>query len=265
MLPVPHGDGSLKPLLLNEGALRATEFMRAQTLPRIGIGPHEAAHLLMLGLGAYTPLDGFMNEADWRSVCEHEQLASGLFWPLPVTLTLDAVVADMVEEGMDLALYDPGRDDITATMTVTEKFSFDATFECRWVFGTADPAHPGVRRVMEQGQVCLAGPVRLISDGGMPDGDGSDRFMSAPEVRALIQQRAWDRVIARYEAQPAATAADTLSPELIFTPRGWPPLSDARRLRTPWPLEPLQAGAREERLRRLCARNYGADWRANTA
>ena len=82
----PHGSDSLKPLLLPETE-RAEEAQRASQLKRIPLSSREVSDLFMLGMGAYTPLDGFMGEADWRGTCEHMQLESGLFWPIPITLS----------------------------------------------------------------------------------------------------------------------------------------------------------------------------------
>ena len=78
----PHGSDSLKPLLLPE-VERADEAARAAHLKQVPLSSREVSDLFMLGMGAYTPLDGFMGEADWRGCTEHMQLANGIFWPIP--------------------------------------------------------------------------------------------------------------------------------------------------------------------------------------
>ena len=84
----PHGGEGLKPLLTPE-AERKAALKRAETLSKVAMTSREISDLLMLGMGAYTPLDGFMNQADWRGCCEGMKTADGLFWPIPITLSCD--------------------------------------------------------------------------------------------------------------------------------------------------------------------------------
>ena len=82
----PHGGGALKPLLLPEEE-RDEALKRARTLKRLPLSSREVSDLFMLAMGAYTPLAGFMGAADWRGACLDMRLESGLFWPLPITLS----------------------------------------------------------------------------------------------------------------------------------------------------------------------------------
>ena len=84
----PHGGGNLKPLLL-EGQAQKDELARAKTLPQVKVSSREAGDIIMLGIGGFTPLDGFMTHADWQGVCDGMKMANGLFWPIPVTLSTD--------------------------------------------------------------------------------------------------------------------------------------------------------------------------------
>jgi len=82
----PHGGGALKPLLL-EGEARKEALARARSLPKLRVSSREKGDLIMLGIGGFTPLDGFMTHGDWERVCDGMELASGLFWPIPITLS----------------------------------------------------------------------------------------------------------------------------------------------------------------------------------
>ena len=84
----PHGRDSLHPLLL-PATERAEEAKRAANLAQVPLSTREISDLFMLGMGAYTPLNGFMGEADWRGACEHMTLSSGIFWPIPITLSCE--------------------------------------------------------------------------------------------------------------------------------------------------------------------------------
>ena len=120
----PHGGKDLKPLLLEGSALDA-EKARAESLTKVSISSREAGDLIMMGIGGFTPLDGFMTKADWQSVCDDMKMANGLFWPIPITLSTDSSTADSISEGDDVALFDEERDEILATMTISEKYSID--------------------------------------------------------------------------------------------------------------------------------------------
>src|SRR3989304_10002140 len=125
----PHGASELKPLLLKGKALTA-EQARARSLPKVNISSREAGDLIMLGIGGFTPLDGFMTRADWEGVCDGMKMANGLFWPIPITLSVSKATADALRTGEDIALLDPDSGDTLAIMTVTEEYSIDTAHEC---------------------------------------------------------------------------------------------------------------------------------------
>jgi sulfate adenylyltransferase len=196
----PHGGGELNPLIL-EGEALAAERERALALPRVKVSSREKGDLIMLGIGGFTPLNGFMTHADWQGVCDGMKMASGLFWPIPITLSTDRTTAGSIKIGGDIALIDPDDGSIIATMTVTEKYSVDKPHECATVFGTTDLEHPGVKMVMEQGEVNLAGPVKVLSQGGFPEKYG-ELFMSPQETRNLFNAMGWSKVAAFQTRNP---------------------------------------------------------------
>ncbi|MDX1488700.1 MAG: hypothetical protein R3268_10905, partial [Acidiferrobacterales bacterium] len=163
----PHGSNELRPRLLQGEAL-AEELGRAATLPQVRLSSREVGDLIMLGIGGFTPLDGFMTRADWKGVCDGMQTTNGLFWPIPITLSTDPVTADGIRERAQITLVDADSEQIMATMLVTEKYTIDKAHECVSVFKTTDHDHPGVRMVMQQGEVNLAGPVKVLSQGEFP-------------------------------------------------------------------------------------------------
>jgi sulfate adenylyltransferase len=196
----PHGGGELRPLLLHGNAL-AAEKRRAVTLPPVRVSSREKGDIIMLGIGGFTPLDGFMTRADWAGVCDGMKMANGLFWPIPITLSAAAATADAIATGSDIALIDPETGDALATMTVTEKYAIDKAHECATVFRTTDLAHPGVKLVMEQGDVNLAGPIRVLSTGGFADKYGA-LFMTPGQTRALFTSLGWSKIAAFQTRNP---------------------------------------------------------------
>jgi sulfate adenylyltransferase len=196
----PHGGGSLEPLLLDEPRL-AEERRRAASLPRLTVNSREKGDLVMLGIGGFTPLEGFMGRDDWKGVCDEMRTARGLFWPIPITLSSTGVFAESIAPGSEIALGDPDGGPILATMRVTEKYVIDKAHECTSVFRTVDAGHPGVNRVMTQGEVNLAGPVKVLSDGGFKAKYGA-LFMAPAETRAEFERLGWSRVAAFQTRNP---------------------------------------------------------------
>ena len=196
----PHGADTLKPLLLPE-AERAAEAKRAEGLQQVPLSSREVSDLFMLGMGAYTPLAGFMGEADWRGSCENMQLANGVFWPIPITLSCSQELGDSIAIGEDVALVDGETGEILGTQTIAEKYAIDRELECSQVFCTTDAAHPGVAKVMEQGAVNLGGPVRTVSEGHFPD-TYAGLYYRPVETRAMFQDMGWSRVAAFQTRNP---------------------------------------------------------------
>jgi sulfate adenylyltransferase len=185
----------LKPLLL-EGEARAAEIKRAESLKKAPMTSRETSDLIMMGIGAFTPLDGFMGKDDWKGCCDDYAMPSknGLFWPIPITLSVSQDVADSLRIGEAVALWDIETESIMGTMKVEEKYSIDKEHECKQVFRTTDPAHPGVQKVMEQGPVNIAGPVKVVSESYYPE--MFDIYQRPAEARKVFEQRGWNTVAA---------------------------------------------------------------------
>lgn len=157
----------------------------------------ETSDLIMMGIGAFTPLEGFMGRDDWHGCCETYSMPSraGLFWPIPITLSATQALADSITIGDEVALWDAETESIIGTMKVTEKYSIDKEFECKQVFRTADRAHPGVQKVMEQGPVNLAGPVKVLSESYYPE-MFKGIYQQPAEARKAFEERGWNTVAA---------------------------------------------------------------------
>ncbi len=279
----PHGGGELKPLLL-EGEALAAEKEKAASLPKVNVSSREAGDIIMMGIGGFTPLEGFMTHGDWEGVCDGMKMANGLFWPIPVTLSTDKATADSIKEGDEVALFDPERSEILATMKVTEKYTIDKAHECMQVYKTTDLEHPGVKMVMEQGDVNLAGPVKVLSQGGFPEEYG-DQFMTPAQSREEFQKRGWKTIAAFQTRNPmhrsheylAKIAIETLDGVLIHSllgklkPGDIPAdvrskaigtlidkyFADNTVIQAGYPLDMRYAGPREALLHALFRQNYG--------
>lgn len=279
----PYGGRGLLELLL-EGDELAAEIVRAATLPKVRVSSREKGDLIMMGLGGFTPLAGFMSHVDWAGVCDSMKMASGLFWPIPITLSTDPATADALKLNGDIALIDPDDGSFLATMRVTEKYAIDKAHECASVFKTTDPNHPGVKLVMEQGSINLAGPVKVLSQGDFPEKYGA-LFMSPKQTRAKFEAMGWSKVAAFQTRNPmhrsheylAKIAIETCDGVLIHSllghlkPGDIPAEVRAKAIATltenyfvkktviqaGYPLDMRYAGPREALLHALFRQNYG--------
>jgi len=205
----PHGGKGLTCCLL-EGAALEAEKKKAQGLKKINVSPREKGDLIMIGIGGFSPLTGFMTKADWKRVCEEFLMADGTFWPIPVTLSATKEDANGIKIGEEVALYDPEDKVIMATMKVTEKFEMteaDKKFECEKTFmgeGTPTAAdfwkiakndHPGVQMVMGQKDVNLAGPVKVLTEGEYPV-KYKGVYMRPAESRKIFEAKGWKEIAA---------------------------------------------------------------------
>lgn len=173
-------------------AQREAALQEAHTLPQIILSPLSISDVELLGNGAYTPLTGFLNKADYASVVDTMHLTNGSVWSIPITLPVDREFANSLKDGQRVALAEPDGH-ILAIVTVEEKFDYDKKREAREVFRTEEEKHPGVARLYQQGDVLLGGPVEVI------DFPGNRPFMehrrTPAETRALFAERGWKTVV----------------------------------------------------------------------
>lgn len=202
-LVTPHGSPALNVLLL-EGDMLKNALKKAETLPSVTMSSRERGDLIMFGIGGFTPLDGFMNKSDWQGVCDNMELKSGenegLFWPIPITLSASAEQAEGFSVGDDIVLKAEDGE-IMGILTLEEKYTIDKEYECKTVFGTTDTEHPGVKKVMEQAAVNLAGRVEVFSQGEFPT-EYAGVYMTPTQTREAFAQKGWKKVAAFQTRNP---------------------------------------------------------------
>ena len=276
----PHGSKKLKTLALH-GSERKSELKKAESLPRLMCSSREFGDVVMLGIGGFTPLDGFMNRADWQSVCDNMTMKNGLFWPIPITLSTDDKT---IKEDQEVAIVYEKTNEIIATMVITEKYTIDKEHECNTVYKTTDMEHPGVVLVMSQGEYNLAGPIKVLSDGGFPSQYGN-LYMTPSETRAYFDNKGWSSIAAFQTRNPmhrsheylAKIAIEICDGVMIHSTLGELKLGDIPAevrseaistlienyfvdntvLQSGYPLDMRYAGPREALLHALFRQNYG--------
>jgi sulfate adenylyltransferase len=198
----PHGkEKKLKPLLLSAAEV-AEEKKRAKELTAVTLASREVGDLIMMGIGGFTPLEGFMGHDDWKGSCSDAMtLTDGTFWPIPVTLSVNQGKADSIKVGQEVLLVDKESEEMMGTMKVSEKYKIDKKWECKQVFTTDEMDHPGVQMVMGQAEVNLAGTVKVWSEGSFPK-DYPGVYMRPDETRRIFDQKGWSTVAAMQLRNP---------------------------------------------------------------
>ena len=171
-------------------------------LKAIRLNAREISDFELIANGAFSPLEGFLNEADYRSVTADMRLANGVAWSIPITLSVTNEQASKLREGDDVALYQ--HDHLLGILHLAQKYLYDKKREAEFVYRTTDSAHPGVKALYNQGDWLLGGKISLINH---PFGVSFPEYRLAPaETRALFQQRGWRRVVAFQTRNPVHRA-----------------------------------------------------------
>ena len=204
MIPQPHG-GRLIERLLSEGRRAELESSLA-SMPSVVLGVDQLYDLAKIGSGAYSPLEGFMDSATFRSVLDHGRLPTGLPWSLPIHLPLprpeDRAASEKFRPGETIALVD-GHQRLRGVLHFDERFRFDPQRLAEASFGTVDPTHPNVGEILRGSDVALAGRIEAVPDvpsfAGVPE-------LSPRAMRELFQQKGWKSVAAYQCRNPPHTA-----------------------------------------------------------
>lgn len=190
-LVTPHG-GNLKPLLLQGQELESTKA-EAERLPKVRLNSRETSDLIMLAVGAFSPLNGFMCQQDYIKVVDHMRTSEDVLWPIPITLAVSKSQADSLSVGDQVALVDDETGELMGSMVIDEKYSYDKKHEASRVFRTEDENHPGVAKVYAQEDIYLGGPVKVFSEGPYPE-LYPDHYGRPAETRAIFSELGWSTV-----------------------------------------------------------------------
>lgn len=169
------------------------EFLdKADFLPRLRLDERTVSDLELIAIGGFSPLTGFMEQADYQRVVDEMHLANGLPWSIPITLSVTEEEATPLKEGMLVRLDDSlGR--FVGVLQLTQKYTYDKVHEALHVYRTNEEKHPGVKVVYRQGPVNLAGPVWLLQREAHP------RFptyqIDPAESRALFRDKGWKTIV----------------------------------------------------------------------
>jgi sulfate adenylyltransferase len=187
-MPRPHGGRLINRVL--KGKEREKALSGLTELERLQISKDMVNDLENISKGVYSPLEGFLAHEELESVLYRKRLPNDVPWTMPVILDAHKHEIQKLKEGDTLALFFKAQP--LALMQIEEKYNFSKKELARKTYGTVDPAHPGVAKVAQMGDIFLAGKISLIEDPKTP----YSRYKLSPiETRVLFKEKGWRTVV----------------------------------------------------------------------
>ncbi len=211
----PHGD-KLVDLMVDDLSEKDMLIKESESLPKLKLSTLEFSDLIMLGIGAFSPLEGFMDQKDYMGVLENMRLADGKLWPLPVTITIDN--EDNYKAGDTIALLSPYDDEIVGQMQVEDIYQYDKKDESLSAFGTNDTSHPGVEKLQSLGNYHIGGKVKVFTEGGYPE--TFPQYGRPLETREIFKNNGWKTVVAFQTRNPIHRSHEYLTKTVLETADG---------------------------------------------
>ena len=196
----PHGGTLIDRVLI--GAASAEARAVAANAPRVTLSEVGMADLEMIAIGAYSPLTGFLGQADYTRVVNEMRLADGTLWSIPITLPVSESRAVMLRDGDPVGLYAPdGR--LVGLLELRERYTYDQRHEAEQVYRTTAQEHPGVARLYNQGPVLLGGDVWLLEE---PASAFPELAFTPAASRQAFAERGWKTIVAFQTRNPVHRA-----------------------------------------------------------
>ncbi|HUC91476.1 MAG TPA: sulfate adenylyltransferase [Paenibacillus sp.] len=197
----PHGG-----VLVNRiaaGGEREALLAEASKLKSIAVNAWTISDLDLIGVGAFSPLTGFMTKADYTSVVDNMRLANGLVWSIPITLAVEPNKAAELNAGERAALV--GENGVIyGVIDIEDIYTVDQNHEAIRVFKTDELEHPGVAKLMERSSTYVGGAVTVLN---RPQPDKFQEFYFDPsETRRLFAEKGWNTVVGFQTRNPVHRA-----------------------------------------------------------
>ncbi|MBW3113783.1 MULTISPECIES: sulfate adenylyltransferase [Bacillaceae] len=200
----PHG-GTLVNRVA-EGESRTKLLEKAESFFSITLDAWSLSDLVLISIGAFSPLNGFMKQKDYLQVLKEMRLSTGEIWSLPITLSVSQETKEKLSIGQVISLK--GEDDVTyGVMEIEEIYQYSKKAEALFVYKTADSSHPGVSKVFEKEDYYVAGPVTLLNK---PESIFTKDFQTPKQLRKTFQSLGWRTIVAFQTRNPIHRAHEYL-------------------------------------------------------
>ncbi|WP_370529783.1 sulfate adenylyltransferase [Alkalihalobacillus sp. AL-G] len=194
MSSIPHG-GKLVTRFV------PTSLDQLKELNTLEITQSELSDLECIGTGAYSPLEGFMNQSDYQNVLKQMRLGNGFIWPLPITLSVPGHVSTDISAGKRVALTFEG--DRYGVIDIEEVYEVDLFSEAQLIYGTTELEHPGVAKLFARSPFYVGGKVTLIKR--LPSSFPAHIF-TPQETRNRFIQKGWNTIVGFQTRNPVHRA-----------------------------------------------------------
>jgi len=186
----PHGGELINRVA--SSAQREIFLSKADFLPRVELDERAVSDLEMIAIGGFSPLKGFMNQADYNRVVTEMRLANGIVWSIPITLSVTEAVATPLQTG-GLVRLDNSNGEFIGVLELTQKYTYDKQHEAINVYRTDDAKHPGVQVVYNQGSINLAGDIWLLQRDSHPHFPSYQIDPAAS--REMFREKGWKTIV----------------------------------------------------------------------
>ncbi|WP_151737823.1 sulfate adenylyltransferase [Paenibacillus tengchongensis] len=199
---LPHGGTLIQRVA--EGAERERLLQEAAKHKSIPINTWTISDLDLIGVGAFSPLTGFLNEEDYHSVVTSMRLADGIVWSIPVTLAVEDSTASSLNVGDTVTLVGENDGVVYGLLDVESIYSVDQQFEAQNVFKTTDPEHPGVSKLLARPSTYVGGPITVLN---RPQPEKfADFYFDPAKTRQIFAEKGWRTVVGFQTRNPVHRA-----------------------------------------------------------
>lgn len=202
----PHGGHLINRIV---SPAQKQEFLaQAETMPRLQLTDRALCDLILIAIGGFSPLTGFMDQKDYDPVVTDMRLANGLPWSVPITLPVSEEIAEPLKEGSWIRLDDT-EGKFVGVLELTQKYRYNKALEAVNVYRTEDHNHPGVKVLYEQGPINLAGPIWLLDREAHPQFPNYQ--IDPAQSRALFREKGWKSIVAFQTRNPIHRAHEYIT------------------------------------------------------
>jgi sulfate adenylyltransferase len=202
----PHGGHLINRIV---SPAQKQEFLaQAETMPRLQLTDRALCDLILIAIGGFSPLTGFMEQKDYDPVVTDMRLGNGLPWSVPITLPVSEEIAEPLKEGSWVRLDDT-EGKFVGVLELTQKYRYNKALEAVNVYRTEDQNHPGVKVLYEQGPINLAGPIWLLDREAHPQ--FPDYQIDPAQSRALFREKGWKSIVAFQTRNPIHRAHEYIT------------------------------------------------------